>query len=162
MCMVVCVFFIYYCCVNLWSWFIVISSRWCLFESAMPLSHCREVECCDTYCGAVAVRHSQPESCFKSHFWCFCLLISLHGAADVDKTASVCNLIDIQPIRGMKVLWLVVRMPEQPIHVLVVSVFSISLQCKNLLLYLKICSYYQLDSNPANVIPVPSCQSLHL
>lgn len=66
MCMFVCVFFIYYCCVNLWSWFIVLSSRWCLFVSAMSLSHCREVECCDTYCVVVAVQHSQPESHFKT------------------------------------------------------------------------------------------------
>lgn len=66
MCMVVCVFFIYYCCVNLWSWLIVISSRWCLFVTAMSLSHCGEAECCDTYCGVVAVRHRQPESHFRT------------------------------------------------------------------------------------------------
>lgn len=63
--------------------------------SAMSLSHCSEVECCDTHCGVVAVWHSQPESHFKteglvflpSHFisWgdgrrqnCLCLQFDRH------------------------------------------------------------------------------------
>lgn len=118
--MVVCVFFIYYCCVNL-QWFIVISSRWCLFVSAMSLSHCREIECCDTYCGVVAVRHSQPESLFKtedlvflpSHFIsrgkgsrqnCLCVHFDRHTTNKRNEGALI----------GCVDAW-------QPIHVLVVS-----------------------------------------
>lgn len=45
--------------------------------SVMSLSHCREVECCDTYCGVVAVWHSQPESHFKTEGLVF-LYFSFH------------------------------------------------------------------------------------
>lgn len=35
------------CCVNMWSLFMVISSKWCIFLCKIPFYHCRGGGCCE-------------------------------------------------------------------------------------------------------------------